>query len=95
MSPDDNRDKWNFLNRKEFDRWEAEECQSDEERSIVLEFLARLEENPLAIPAESYGPPFQNRFYYFLPDAPVVVTWIAEREICVVSLVRIESIPTQ
>ncbi|MFN2525532.1 MAG: hypothetical protein ABR505_04620 [Actinomycetota bacterium] len=40
------------------------------------------------------GPGFEGRFLLFLDEAHVVVTWLVAEEICVVTLLKIESIPS-
>lgn len=93
VSPRGSCESWDFLGRSEFDRWSEEDCLDEGHRIAVLKFLARLEQDPLAAPATPVGGGFEGRFFHFLDDAPVVITWLVAQEICVVTLLQIENIP--
>jgi hypothetical protein len=87
-------DTWDFLGRQEFERWSAEESQSEEQRQSVLRFLTNLEQDPRTVPATAMDAPFEGRFFEILKEANVVVTWMTVPKICVVTLLRIENIPS-
>lgn len=84
---------WHFLGRREWERWNQEECETEEHRLAVLSILARLESDPLLVPSTPVGLGFAGRFFHFLEAVPVVVTWLIAGSICVVTLLRIEYIP--
>jgi hypothetical protein len=88
-----NCDEWHFLGWSEWERWSVEECRDNNERRVVLEFLRRLEANPLEVTGTSLGPGFPGRFFEFPEGSTTAVTWLVVEEICVVTLLRIENIP--
>lgn len=86
--------QWHFLGRAEWERWKREECEDDTQRSAVARFLTDLAADPLLIEGTPVGLGFQGRFFRYLEAAPVIVTWLVAEEICVVTVLRIESIPS-
>ena len=59
----------------------------------VANFLVELARDPLLIEGTPVGMGYQGRFFRYLDTVPVIVYWLIAEELCVVSLLQIESIP--
>lgn len=78
----------------EWTRWTKEECQNSEEHDAVARFLTELGRDPLLIEGTPVGLGFEGRFFQYLETVPIIVYWLVAEEICVVTLIQIENIPS-